>query len=32
MSFKDFNAEVDIIIGEPMGFCMHYDGMLDRII
>jgi protein arginine N-methyltransferase 1 len=32
MSFKDFNAEIDIIIGEPMGFCMHYDGMIDRMI
>jgi protein arginine N-methyltransferase 1 len=32
MAWKDFNAEVDIIIGEPMGYCMHFDGMLDRII
>lgn len=32
MSWNEFNAEVDIIIGEPMGYCMHFDGMLDRII
>jgi hypothetical protein len=23
---------VDVIVGEPMGFCMHYDGLLDRMI
>lgn len=27
-----FNAEVDIIIAEPMGYCLYYDGLLDRII
>lgn len=32
MSFKDFNAEVDIIISEPMGYCLQFDGLLDRII
>lgn len=32
MCWKDFNAEVDVIVGEPMGFCMHYDGLLDRMI
>lgn len=32
LSWKDFNAEVDIIIAEPMGYCLHFDGMLDRII
>ena len=23
---------MDIIIGEPMGYFMHFDGMLDRMI
>lgn len=32
LSWKDFNAEVDVIIAEPMGYCLHFDGMLDRII
>lgn len=32
LSWKDFNVTVDIIIGEPMGYCLHFDGMLDRII
>lgn len=32
MSWNEFNVEVDIIIGEPMGYCMHFDGMLDRMI
>ena len=30
--FRYFNAEVDIIIGEPMGFNFIYDGMVDRMI
>lgn len=32
MIWKNFNAEIDIIIGEPMGYCLHFDGLLDRII
>jgi hypothetical protein len=32
LSWNDFNVEVDIIIGEPMGYCLHFDGMLDRLI
>ena len=32
MTWNEFNAEVDVIIGEPMGYCLHFDGMLDRII
>ena len=32
MPFHEFNSEVDIIVAEPMGYCMHFDGMLDRII
>ena len=32
MMWNDFSAEVDVIIGEPMGYCLHFDGMLDRII
>jgi hypothetical protein len=32
LSWKDFNAEVDVVVGEPMGYCMFFDGMIDRII
>lgn len=32
LSFRYFNAEVDIIIGEPMGYNLFYDSMLDRVI
>lgn len=32
MSYKDFNARVDVIIGEPMGYNLIYDGMMDRMI
>lgn len=32
MSWNQFNHEVDIIIAEPMGYCMHFDGLLDRMI
>jgi type I protein arginine methyltransferase len=32
LCWREFNAEVDIILGEPMGYCLHFDGMLDRII
>ena len=32
LAWKDFNYEVDVIIGEPMGYCLHFDSMLDRII
>ena len=32
MSWKNLNHEVDVIIGQPMGYCMHFDGMIDRII
>ena len=31
-SWNDFNVEVDIIIAEPMGYCLHFDGILDRIV
>lgn len=30
--FKDFNQHVDVIIGEPMGYNLIYDGLLDRMI
>lgn len=30
--WNDFNCQVDVIIAEPMGYCMHFDGMLDRMI
>lgn len=32
MSLRYFNAQVDVIIGEPMGYNFIYDGMLDRMI
>jgi protein arginine N-methyltransferase 1 len=32
LCWREFNAEVDIILGEPMGYCLHFDGLLDRII
>ena len=32
LSWSHFNAEVDVIIGEPMGYCLHFDGLIDRII
>lgn len=32
--FKDFKIQgkVDVIIGEPMGCNLFYDGMMDRMI
>jgi protein arginine N-methyltransferase 1 len=32
LSWNNFNAEVDVIIAEPMGYCLHFDGLIDRII
>lgn len=30
--YRDFSAQVDIIIGQPMGYNLIYDGLLDRMI
>ena len=30
--FREFNFQVDVIIGQPMGYNLIYDGLLDRMI
>lgn len=32
LPWKMFNTQIDIIIAEPMGYCLHFDGLLDRMI
>jgi len=32
MFWKDFCYDVDIIVGEPMGYNLIYDGLMDRMI
>ena len=32
MGWTSFNAEVDVIICEPMGYCLHFDGLIDRLV
>jgi hypothetical protein len=32
LPWEEFNAETDVIIAEPMGYCLHFDGLIDRVI